>query len=95
MFGGVFDSATIESKIKVLENQSGEANFWDDAKKAEKVLGEIKYLKNRIEPWKELISTVEDIEATYELALESGDEELSLEVETSYKEAKFTKSFIR
>ena len=35
MFGGVFDSATIESKIKTLEAQSGEPNFWDDAKKAE------------------------------------------------------------
>ena len=88
MFGGVFDSATIESKIKVLENQSGEPNFWDDAKKAEKVLGEIKYLKNRIEPWKELIVKIEDIEATYELAFESGDEELTEEVETLYNEAK-------
>ena len=88
MFGGVFDSATIESKIKALENQSGEPNFWDDAKKAEKVLGEIKYLKNRIEPWKELIVKIEDIEATYELAFESGDEELTEEVETLYNEAK-------
>ena len=59
MFGGVFDSATIENKIKALETQSGEPNFWDDTKKAEKILGEIKYLKNRIEPWKELISQMD------------------------------------
>ena len=45
-------------------------------------------LRNRIEPWKELIKTIDDIEATYELAEESGDEELSLEVEKSYTDAK-------
>lgn len=45
-------------------------------------------LKNRIEPWKELIKTMEDIEATYELAEESRDAELEAEVASEYEAAK-------
>ncbi|MCQ2613518.1 MAG: peptide chain release factor 2 [Treponemataceae bacterium] len=85
---GRLDVAAIEQRISEKEAQSGEPNFWDDPKKAEKVLSEIKLLKNRIEPWRELIATMDDIEATYELALESGDEELSAEVEKLYNESK-------
>ena len=88
MSGGVFDVASIEAKIAEKEELSGSAGFWDEPKKAEKVLSDIKMLRNRIEPWKELIKTIDDIEATYELAEESGDEELSLEVEKSYTDAK-------
>ncbi len=62
--------------------------FWDEPKKAEKVLSEIKMLKNRIEPWKELIKTMDDIEATYELAEESRDAELEAEVVSEYEAAK-------
>lgn len=88
MFGGVFDVNTIESKIAEKEKATGEPGFWDDPKKAEKVMSEIKMLKNRIDPWKALIIAIEDLEATYELAEESGDEELASEVEKNYNNAK-------
>lgn len=88
MFGGVFDVATIEKKIADKETLTGAPGFWDDPKKAEKVLSEIKMLRNRIEPWKELIKTMEDIEATYELAEESRDAELEAEVSQEYEAAK-------
>lgn len=87
MFGGVFDSDAVYARIAEKEKLSGESSFWDDPKKAEKVLTEIKSLKNRVEPWKELIAIMEDIEATYELAEESGDADLEAEVETAYKAA--------
>ncbi len=88
MFGGVFDVAAIEKKIADKEILTGAPDFWDDPKKAEKVLSEIKMLRNRIEPWKELIKTMDDIEATYELAEESRDAELEEEVSKEYEAAK-------
>ena len=48
--------------------------FWDDAAKAGKAMNKIKRLKNTVEPWKELKAQIEDIEALYELAIESGDQ---------------------
>ena len=61
----------------------GEPGFWDNPQKAEKVLGDIKALKNRIEPWKELIAAIEDTEALYELAVEGGDDSLEDEIKSS------------
>ncbi len=84
---GRLDVTTIEKRIKDKEEQSGEPTFWDDPKKAEKVLSEIKMLKNRIEPWRDLIAQMDDLDATYELAEESGDEDLTAEVESQYNDA--------
>ncbi len=84
---GRLDVTTIEKRIKDKETQSGEPTFWDDPKKAEKVLSEIKMLKNRIEPWRDLIAQMDDLDATYELAEESGDEDLTAEVESQYNDA--------
>lgn len=61
----------------------GEPGFWDNPQKAEKVLGDIKALKNRIEPWKELIAAIEDTEALFELAVEGGDDSLEDEIKSS------------
>ena len=82
MYGGVFDSSTIEKKIKEKEELSGAGDFWNEPSKAEKVLSEIKMLKNRIEPWKELLSNIENMEALYELVTEEYDEDLEQEIRT-------------
>ena len=71
-FGGVFDSDTVKHKIAEKEALTGVQGFWDDPKKAEKVLTEIKKLKNRVEPWERLIAEVDDLEALYELTDEAG-----------------------
>lgn len=86
MFGGIFDSAVIESKIAEKEKLTGELNFWDNPSKAEKVLSEIKALRSKIEPWKEMIASVEDLETLYELAAESGDDSLEEEISANLKE---------
>ena len=84
MSGGVFDVAAIEAKIAEKEAQSGESDFWNDPKKAEKVMSDIKVLKNRIEPWRELIASMEDLETLYELAEESNDTSLEDEIASEY-----------
>ena len=82
-FGGIFDSAAIESKIAEKEALTAEPGFWDNPQKAEKIMGDIKSLKARVEPWKELVAAIEDAEALYELAVEGADESLEDEIRTS------------
>lgn len=63
----------IQKKIDEKNKLTEADGFWDDHEKAEKVMTEIRKLKNRVEPWKQLLSDYGDIEAMYELAEESGD----------------------
>ena len=72
-FGGVFDSAAIEKAIAEKEKLTEAPGFWDDHEAAEKVMSQIRKLKNRIEPWKKIIADMDDLEAMYELAAESGE----------------------
>ena len=74
-FGGVFDSEAVKKRIAEKETITGHPDFWNDPKKAEQLLSEIKKLKNRIEPWEALIADIEDLETLYELTQESPTEE--------------------
>jgi peptide chain release factor 2 len=49
-------------------------------------MAELKSLKNRYEPWKNLALGIEDLQTLYELALEAQDESESPEIEASLKE---------
>jgi len=87
-FGGVFDSETIKKRIAEKEAVAGQEHFWDDPKKAEALLSEIKKLKNRIEPWETLIADIEDLQTLYELTQEAGEDDNAVsvqEIDTSLK----------
>ena len=88
MFGGVFDSAAIEKAIAEKEKLTEAPGFWDDHEAAEKVMSQIRKLKNRIEPWKKIIADMDDLEAMYELAAESGETSDEDEVRSMYEAAK-------
>lgn len=88
MSGGVFDPDSIYKKIEESEKLTTADGFWDDPQKAQKVMSKIRALKMRVEPWKELINDIDDIETMYELALESGDAASEAEIRTMYEEAK-------
>ena len=88
MFGGVFDSDAIEKSIKEKEKLTEVTGFRDDHESAEKVMSQIRKLKNRVEPWKKLIADMDDLEAMYELASESGEESDEAEVRSMYDTAK-------
>ena len=51
-------------------------------------MSQIRKLKNRIEPWKKIIADMDDLEAMYELAAESGEASDEDEVRTMYEAAK-------
>lgn len=88
MSGGVFDSASIDKMVSEKEALTGEPGFWDDPKNAEKVMSQIRKLKNRVEPWRALITDMDDLEAMYELAAESGEQSDEDEVRSMYDSAK-------
>ncbi len=83
--GGVFDPAAIKAKITEKEEFSGSPGFWNDTKKAEKTMSELRALKGRIDPWEKLRAEIGDLEALFELADEAGDESMVGEIETHYK----------
>ena len=86
--GGVFDSAAIDKLIAEKTELTNTPGFWDDNKAAEKVMNDIKTLKGRVEPWRELIAQVNDLEALYELGIEENDQSLEAEVKETYEKIK-------
>ena len=88
MFGGVFDSASIDNSIKEKEKLTEAPGFWDDHEAAEKVMAQIRKLKSRVEPWRKLLADMDDLEAMYELAEESRDPADEEEVQTMFGLAK-------
>ena len=72
--GGIFEAEGIEKKIKEQEEATGVPDFWNDRESAEKTLAELKRLKDRYEPWKELYNELQDLKGLFELALSEQDE---------------------
>jgi len=72
--------------ITGLEAKTAEPDFWNDSAAAEKVMSELKGLRQRYEPWKSLNAAVEDLETLYELATEAGDEGESAGIESGLKD---------
>ena len=68
--------------------QSEAPGFWDDHEAAEKIMAQVRRLKNRVEPWRELIKDMDDLDAMYELAAESGGQDEEDEVRSMFEAAK-------
>ncbi len=88
MFGGVFDPESIDAKIAEKEALTTADGFWNDNDKATKVMNEIKMLKGRVEPWRELIKEIGDVEALCDLGIEENDQSVESEVQELYDAAK-------
>ncbi len=80
MFGGIFDHQTIDKKIKETELIIASPDFWNDSSNAQKVMNDLKLLKGRVEPWRELISEVDDMKTLYDLGIEGQDQSIELEL---------------
>jgi peptide chain release factor 2 len=64
-----------------METRAGESDFWTDSAGAEKHMGELKALKGRYDPWKNLKAEADDLAVLYELATEAKDESQGAEIE--------------
>nr|WP_223292765.1 peptide chain release factor 2 [Breznakiella homolactica] len=93
---GVFEDASFGKKIAELEEQTAAEGFWNDSAQAEKTMGQLKGLKARYEPWKDLVQAAEDLEVLYELSSEAGDESQAAEIEGTLRDlnAKYEKQNI-
>jgi peptide chain release factor 2 len=77
---------SIAARIAEIEARAGESGFWDDGTAAEKLMGELKSLKARYEPWKSLHAEIEDLGALWELASEARDEGEAGGIEAALKD---------
>lgn len=95
-----FDIASLETRIKTLEEKTGEPGFWDDLKGSTVVLAELKQCQNKVNKYNklkeeilnlidlnELLSTEEDLELIKDLLKSTTklEKELdTLEIETLF-----------
>ncbi|MBR6582649.1 MAG: peptide chain release factor 2 [Treponema sp.] len=87
---GRLDSASIDKSIQEKEKLTEAPGFWDNHESAEKVMSQIRKLKSRVEPWRKLLADIDDLEAMFELATESGEQSDEDEVSTMLSNAKET-----
>src|SRR3954449_4517005 len=78
---GIFDLETKERRATELESLTSAPGFWDDQSTAQKVLREADSLRSEITLWRDLASRADNLLTTLELVEESGDAELTTELE--------------
>ena len=61
------DITAKEQQISTLEEQTTAEDFWQDTTNSQKVLKEIKQLKDNVDKYKSLLNTLEEIELSQEL----------------------------
>ncbi len=65
-----------QTELKILEDKTAEEGFWNDLANSQTVLKSIKRLKDKIDSYKRLFSTWEDLTVLCEMATEEGDESI-------------------
>ncbi|MDP4119174.1 MAG: peptide chain release factor 2 [Bacillota bacterium] len=77
-----------EKEIARLEELAAVPAFWDDMEASGKVLQRTKQFKDKLERYNNLLSTWEDLVVLADMAIEAGDEESALELETEFNSFK-------
>ena len=81
-----FDIPQKEEQIAKLSQEQMEADFWNDQKKAKRVIDECNDLKELIGMYRKNQKTFEGIAESFDLVKESFDADLSMLLEEEYKE---------
>ncbi|NLK44373.1 MAG: peptide chain release factor 2 [Tissierellia bacterium] len=84
--GVSLDIEKMQIKLRELEKESYEEEFWQDISKAQKIMQEIKSLKGQIKEYEDLMATIEDLEVLIDLVLEEEDLETYREIEEGLKD---------
>ena len=80
IFGGFFDLPAKEDKIKSIQSEMNQPNFWDDSTKSNQLMKELKYLKGCVEPFDHSTKRLLDLKELSQLG--SDDSGLLTEVQT-------------
>jgi peptide chain release factor 2 len=86
-FETLFDLGHKSSRREALEAERNSPTFWNDPDKAKEVIQELKTINAVLKPLEELGRQADDLEASLELAEESGDDAFDEEIRHSYKKA--------
>ncbi|WP_179197602.1 peptide chain release factor 2 [Hymenobacter crusticola] len=84
---GIFDYDNRKEQIIEVEKQTTAPDFWDDSKRAEEVLKEIKSIKVWTDDYEAVEKTVGDVEVLYDFYREGdvGEQEMQQEFATAQK----------
>ena len=85
LFGGVFDLDGLEKQIIEKEQLTSAPDFWDDATKANAIYTEISHLKNKVQPWRELIEEIKSVSELIDMYKAEDDGEIQEEIQQSIK----------
>ncbi|MDB4349587.1 peptide chain release factor 2 [Omnitrophica bacterium] len=86
---GIFDIESKAKKIRELESEIAQPNFWNDTKKANKKIKELKLLKASLEPWKEANKGFKDTKELFGIVEEADQESIKhIDEEVSLLESK-------
>ncbi|MBL8036752.1 peptide chain release factor 2 [Nitrospira sp. CMX1] len=77
---GHLDFAHMTSELQELEAQMGQPHFWNDARAAAAVSRKKTTIERELQQWRELETKMDDVGALLELARESGDAGLEMEL---------------
>ena len=81
-----FDLAGLEAEKKDLEKQMAEEGFWNDVDNANKVNKRMKSIETKLDKFKKLNQSGEDVGVLFDMAEEEDDEELLAEAEKELRD---------
>lgn len=85
IYGVIFDVDKKEERIRELQKKSEESDFWNDQKKAQQILQEIKSLQQWVDLWKNLSDKANSTEEIILLAKEEEDTSFQNEIQSEIK----------
>ncbi len=75
-----FDIPSLEKKLKELENETGNPNFWNDSKKSSTVLSKLKQVKSKLEKYNKIREDLENYIELSELLKDEFDEQIANDI---------------
>ncbi len=76
----------MKKRVEELESAAADPVFWNDRETAEKVMGKIKQLRGRYEPWEQIVSDIDDLSDLYELARAEADGSMEAEIASALED---------
>ena len=77
----LFDVANAARKVDELEAKTAAPDFWNNPEESQKILKEIKVLKDKIEGYNGLLQEYEEIDILIDMGMQEEDEDILFEVE--------------
>lgn len=82
----LFDIAGKKANVESLEEQTNNPEFWNDMENSTKVLQELKALKNKIEEYNKVVTSIADTLVLIDLGNEMQDESIVVEAKQATKQ---------